>query len=199
MSISPDTHVELESTIRRVFNIPDHLELVLSTELPAFQNAKPEIDPQIWHLIKPQVTSLWIDAVNRVDDKQKSWKERIKDMLGPKIASTSTSGTSLLRFFYNQRAIVTISPDEPTSLELAARRLFRLPEDRPLILFAELPEMEAERLEIDPQMWNAIKFQVTDVWIQLGAIPAPPPSTKRVTVISTYTESMKRKLKEFHF
>jgi Variant SH3 domain len=45
--------------------------------------------------------------------------------------------------------------------------------------------MEAERLEIDPQMWNAIKLQVTDVWIQIGEVDPSHPSTKRVKAIST--------------
>jgi hypothetical protein len=101
-----------------VFNISDAFELRLSTQLPEFENAKAEIDPQIWYLIKPQVTSIWIEAV--------------KSMFGSKIASTSTNetestsaseteststsgtdSTSLLRLFYEQRSIITISPDGP--------------------------------------------------------------------------------------
>jgi hypothetical protein len=41
----------------------------------------------------------------------------MKDLFGPKMASTSTSAThspNLLRLFYGHRAVITMSPDEPT-------------------------------------------------------------------------------------
>lgn len=53
--------------------------------------------------------------------------------------------------------------------------------------------MGAERLEIDLPMWNLIKFQVTDVWIQVGAIDLFHPSTKRAKALyssdALYSES----------
>jgi hypothetical protein len=53
--------------------------------------------------------------------------------------------------------------------------------------------MGAERLEIDLHMWNLIKLQVTDVWIQVGEIDLFHPSTKRAKALyssaALYSES----------
>ena len=61
------------------------------------------------------------------------------------------------------------------------------------MLFAELPEMGPERLEIDLHMWTLIRFQVTDVWIEVGEIDLFHPSTKRAKALynsdALYSES----------
>jgi hypothetical protein len=61
------------------------------------------------------------------------------------------------------------------------------------MLFAELPEMEPERLEIDLNMWTLIRLQVTDVWIEVGEIDMSHPSTKRAKALynsaALYSES----------
>ena len=94
-----------------MFNIPDTFDLRLSTQLPEFENAKPEIDPQIWYLIKPQVTSIWIETVIASTSTNET-----ESTSASETESTTTSGTdstSLLRLFYEQRSIITISPDGP--------------------------------------------------------------------------------------
>ncbi|KIM29875.1 hypothetical protein M408DRAFT_328651, partial [Serendipita vermifera MAFF 305830] len=72
---------------------------------------------------------------------------------------------NLARLKFLERTALTRNTKKFEDIEGAARRLFRIEEDVSIIISAEIPSVENERVEIDPEVWPIVSGEVSVAWI----------------------------------
>ena len=59
--------------------------------------------------------------------------------------------------------------------------MFKLPEGVPIIVSADIPSLDNERMEIDPDIWSAVNGEVSVIWVTV----ASPSSAGLVSISSS--------------